>query len=39
MDKGYLVSVLVEEVEDVGEVILLLAAAEQVEDDQHVRHG
>ena len=35
---SHLVSVLVEEIEDAGQVVLHLARAEQVEQDQHVRH-
>ena len=38
LSPSHLVSVLVEEIEDAGQVVLHLARAEQVEQDQHVRH-
>ena len=39
LSPSHLVSVLVEEVEDSGEVVLHLAGAEQVEENEHVGHG
>merc|ERR1719348_2823683 len=38
VESDNLISVLVEEVEDTSEVVLHLARAEEVEEDQHVRH-
>ena len=38
LNSSCLVAVRVEKVEDVGEVVFCLAAAEQVQEDQHVGH-